>query len=72
MLRVLHANAAGVILARYCPAGDAEPIGYDWETVKRAEQALHLVETTFIDYLVVRGATACSLLDHGWVPSLTA
>ncbi|OOC09037.1 MULTISPECIES: RadC family protein [Thioalkalivibrio] len=62
--RVLHHNAAAVILAHNHPSGVAEPSRSDALITRRLSEALALVDVRLVDHLII-GDTAVSLAERG-------
>ncbi|WP_018869163.1 MULTISPECIES: DNA repair protein RadC [unclassified Thioalkalivibrio] len=62
--RVLHHNAAAVILAHNHPSGVAEPSRSDALITRRLSEALSLIDVRLLDHLII-GDTAVSLAERG-------
>ncbi|WP_018935958.1 DNA repair protein RadC [Thioalkalivibrio sp. ALJ24] len=62
--RVLHHNAAAVILAHNHPSGVAEPSRSDALITRRLSEALALVDVRLVDHLII-GDTSVSLAERG-------
>ncbi|MEJ2060707.1 MAG: DNA repair protein RadC [Gammaproteobacteria bacterium] len=62
--RVLHHNAAAVILAHNHPSGVAEPSQADVSLTQRLKDALALIDVRVLDHIVV-GDNAVSLAERG-------
>ncbi|WP_018946661.1 DNA repair protein RadC [Thioalkalivibrio sp. AKL17] len=62
--RVLHHNAAAVILAHNHPSGVAEPSRSDALITRRLSEALSLIDVRLVDHLII-GDTAVSLAERG-------
>ncbi len=62
--RVLHHNAAAVILAHNHPSGVAEPSRSDALITRRLSEALALVDVRLVDHLII-GDTCVSLAERG-------
>lgn len=65
--RVLHLNAAAVILAHNHPSGVAEPSGADRHITDRLREALDLIEVRVLDHLVVGEGRPVSFAERGWL-----
>lgn len=63
--RVLHFNAAAVILAHNHPSGMAEPSQADREITQRLRAALALVDVRLLDHMVVGDTEVISLAELG-------
>lgn len=63
--RVLHFNAAAVILAHNHPSGIAEPSQADREITQRLRAALALVDVRLLDHMVVGDTEVISLAELG-------
>lgn len=63
--RVLHHNAAAVIVAHNHPSGVAEPSQADITVTRRLKDALALVEVRLLDHLVVGNGECVSLSERG-------
>ena len=62
----LGANATSVILAHNHPSGLALPSGEDVQTTRRVGAALHAVEITLVDHIVVAEDDFVSLHQSGY------
>lgn len=63
--RVLHFNAAAVILAHNHPSGIAEPSQADREITQRLRAALALIDVRLLDHMVVGDTEVVSLAELG-------
>jgi DNA repair protein RadC len=63
--RVLHHNAAAVIVAHNHPSGVAEPSQADITVTRRLKEALALVDVRLLDHLVVGNGDCVSLSERG-------
>ncbi len=67
VIRALHHNAAGVILAHNHPSGIAEPSQADRWLTDQLKTALGLVDVRVIDHFIVAGGEGFSFCEHGWL-----
>jgi len=65
--RVLHQNAAAVVVAHNHPSGDPEPSDADCRLTRRIKDALSLIEVRLLDHIVVGGSVALSLAERGLI-----
>lgn len=65
--RVLHHNAAAVVLFHNHPSGNPEPSAADRAITTRLKQALALLDVRVLDHLVLGGNAHVSLAARGWV-----
>lgn len=65
--RVLHFNAAAVILAHNHPSGVAEPSQADREITSRLRAALTLIDVRLLDHMVVGDTEVVSLAELGYL-----
>jgi len=65
--RVLHHNAAAVIIAHNHPSGVAEPSSADISITRRLKDALALVDVRLLDHLVIGNGESVSLAERGEV-----
>lgn len=63
--RVLHYNAASVILAHNHPTGNAVPSQADKSITKELKAALALIDVRVIDHFIVAGNESYSFAAHG-------
>jgi DNA repair protein RadC len=63
--RVLHHNAAAVILSHNHPSGVPEPSQADQTITKRLQEALKLIDVRVLDHLVIGGADTVSFAERG-------
>ena len=63
--RVLHHNAASVILAHNHPSGAAEPSHADETLTQALKQALALVDVRVLDHFIVAGSGVLSFAERG-------
>jgi DNA repair protein RadC len=63
--RVLHHNAAAVILAHNHPSGVAEPSRADQLLTQRLKEALGLIDVRVLDHLIVGDGEIVSLAERG-------
>jgi DNA repair protein RadC len=67
VVRALHHNAAGVILAHNHPSGVAEPSQADRWLTDQLKAALGLVDVKVIDHFIVAGSDGFSFCERGWL-----
>ena len=67
VIRALHHNAAGVILAHNHPSGAAEPSQADRWLTEQLKTALGLVDVKVIDHFIVAGSEGFSFCERGWL-----
>jgi DNA repair protein RadC len=67
VIRALHHNAGGVILAHNHPSGVAEPSQADRWLTDQLKTALGLVDVKVIDHFIVAGNTGFSFCERGWL-----
>jgi DNA repair protein RadC len=67
VVRALHHNAAGVILAHNHPSGVAEPSQADRWLTDQLKTALGLVDVKVIDHFIVAGSEGFSFCERGWL-----
>ena len=67
VIRALHHNAAGVILAHNHPSGVAEPSQADRWLTEQLKTALGLVDVKVIDHFIVAGNEGFSFCERGWL-----
>jgi len=67
LVRALHHNAAGVILAHNHPSGVAEPSQADRWLTDQLKTALGLVDVKVIDHFIVAGSEGFSFCERGWL-----
>lgn len=65
--RVLHHNAAAVILSHNHPSGAPEPSQADQKITKRLQEALRLVDVNVLDHIVIGGADTVSFSELGFL-----
>lgn len=65
--RVLHHNAAAVILVHNHPSGVAEPSQADRDITRTLKDALRLIDTRVLDHMIVGGATVTSFAARGLI-----
>ena len=65
--RVLHHNAAAVVLFHNHPSGNPEPSAADRAITTRLKQALALLDVRVLDHLVLGGNAHISMAARGWV-----
>jgi len=63
--RVLHHNAAAVILAHNHPSGIAEPSQADRRITARLKEALALIDVRVLDHLIIGDGPALSFAEQG-------
>lgn len=61
----LHHNAANVILAHNHPSGSPEPSAADKMLTQALRDALHLVDVTVVDHIVVGQGAPLSFAERG-------
>ena len=67
VIRALHHNAAGVILAHNHPSGVAEPSQADRWLTDQLKTALGLIDVKVIDHFIVAGSEGFSFCERGWL-----
>lgn len=67
VIRALHHNAAGIILAHNHPSGVAEPSQADRWLTEQLKTALGLVDVKVIDHFIVAGSRGVSFCERGWL-----
>jgi DNA repair protein RadC len=67
VVRALHHNAAGVILAHNHPSGVAEPSQADRWLTDQLKTALGLIDVKVIDHFIVAGSEGFSFCERGWL-----
>jgi DNA repair protein RadC len=67
VIRALHHNAGGVILAHNHPSGVAEPSQADRWLTEQLKTALGLVDVKVIDHFIVAGNAGFSFCERGWL-----
>ena len=65
--RVIHHNAARIILAHNHPSGDITPSQADIELTQSLKNALEMLDVTLLDHLVVGKNAFCSLAERGFL-----
>ena len=65
--RVMHHNAARIILAHNHPSGDTRPSQADIELTKSLKNALDMLDVKLLDHLVVGKNAFCSLAERGFI-----
>jgi DNA repair protein RadC len=65
--RVLHHNAAAVILAHNHPSGIAEPSRADVQLTRRLVESLMLVDVRVLDHVVVGDGNGVSFAERGLI-----
>jgi DNA repair protein RadC len=65
--RVLHYNAAAVILAHNHPSGVAEPSRADIQLTRRLTDALALVDVRVLDHFVIGDGPGISFAERGLI-----
>jgi DNA repair protein RadC len=65
--RVMHHNAARIILAHNHPSGDTTPSQADIELTKSLKNALDMLDVKLLDHLVVGKNAFCSLAERGFI-----
>ena len=63
--RVLHHNAAAVILAHNHPSGIAEPSQADKHITQRLKSALMLIDVRVLDHMIVGDQEVLSFAERG-------
>lgn len=63
----LKHHASGLILAHNHPSGLAKPSNDDLSLTRELAQALHIVDVTLLDHLIVAGPQAASLAELGYM-----
>jgi DNA repair protein RadC len=63
--RVIHHNAAAIIVAHNHPSGIAEPSQADISITRRLKDALALVDVRLLDHLVIGNGECVSLSEKG-------
>jgi len=63
----LKANAAAVILSHNHPSGVPEPSEADKRLTSALVEALQLVGVKVLDHIIIGGAQAYSLAEHGYI-----
>ncbi|MFV0573855.1 MAG: RadC family protein [Vibrio sp.] len=67
LIRVIHHNAAAVILAHNHPSGLAEPSDSDHRITQRLVKALGLIDVRVLDHFVVGDGEVVSFAERGWM-----
>ncbi len=67
VIRALHHNAAGVILAHNHPSGVAEPSQADRWLTEQLKTTLGLVDVKVIDHFIVADGEGFSFCERGWL-----
>jgi DNA repair protein RadC len=65
--RVMHHNAARIILAHKHPSGDTTPSQTDIELTKSLKNALDMLDVKLLDHLVIGKNAFCSLAERGFI-----
>lgn len=65
IMRVLHHNAAAVILAHNHPSGIAEPSQADQRITRRLQSALELIDVSVLDHMIVGNRDVMSFAEQG-------
>jgi len=65
--RVMHHNAARIILAHNHPSGDTTPSQADITLTKSLKNALEMLDVRLLDHLVIGKKSFCSLAEHGFL-----
>lgn len=65
--RVLHHNAAAVILAHNHPSGVAEPSAADRQITQRLQQSLALIEVQVLDHIIIGDGEVMAFSERGWL-----
>lgn len=65
--RVMHHNAARIILAHNHPSGDTTPSQADITLTKSLKNALAMLDVRLLDHLVIGKKSFCSLAEHGFL-----
>jgi len=65
--RVLHHNAAALIVAHNHPSGVAEPSQADRRITQRLSDALALVDVRILDHFVIGDGEVVSFAERGWL-----
>ena len=65
--RVLHHNAAAVIIAHNHPSGVAEPSPSDKDITKKIEAALHQIDVRLLDHIVIGDGEYVSFGNRGLI-----
>lgn len=63
----LKHHASGLILAHNHPSGLARPSADDLELTRELARALHIIDVTLLDHLIVAGPQAVSLAELGYL-----
>ncbi len=63
--KVIHYQAANVILTHNHPSGNAKPSDSDRAITKRLQEALVLIEVKILDHLIVGKGQVFSFAEHG-------
>lgn len=63
--RVLHHNAAAVIIYHNHPSGDPEPSTADERLTRRIKDILSVVDVTLLDHLIVGSTDVLSFAERG-------
>lgn len=69
MRRVIHHNAAAVILAHNHPSGVSEPSRADISITDRITTALNMIDVRTLDHLIVGHGEITSLAERGLITS---
>ena len=65
--RVLHHNAAAVILCHNHPSGTPEPSQADRAITNKLKEALSLVDVSVLDHVVIGGSEQVSFAERGLI-----
>ncbi len=67
VLRALHHQAAGVVLAHNHPSGSVRPSQADEAMTQTLKAALGLIDVRVLDHVIVAGGQAFSMAEHGLI-----
>ncbi len=67
VLRALHHNAAGVVLAHNHPSGSVQPSRADESLTQTLKAALALVDVRVLDHIIVAAGKSLSMAERGLV-----
>jgi DNA repair protein RadC len=65
--RVMHHNAAAILLAHNHPSGVAEPSNADKRLTETLSKALSMVDVTVLDHFIVAGVQCISFAERGLI-----
>lgn len=65
--RILHHNAASIILAHNHPSGDCKPSYEDQLMTQKMMKATEIIQVQLIDHFIIGENQIFSFAEHGWV-----